>query len=111
MRNIIHKGLFCFGESARLELTIFGKVSKPALSSGGRTWTFDVDLKSGDRLYCKDGVNWRAVDAKRKTFAAGRLSEPLPTLDGGETVFRFSSAGDGVAAARIEMVKRYKKRK
>ena len=99
------------GETARLELAIFGKVSKPALLSGGRTWTFDVDLKSGDRLYCKDGVNWRAVDAKRKTLATGRFSEPLPTLDGGESVFRFSSADDGAAAARIEMVKRYEKRK
>jgi hypothetical protein len=95
------------GEKARLEVTVYGPVSKPALSFGGRKLVFDVDLKRGDRLYCKDGINWRAVDPRRVVKTSGKLTEPLPVLGGGETRVSASSADDANADARIDMVKRY----
>ena len=95
-------------EKARLEVTIHGPVSKPTLVYCGERWTFDVDLKKGDRLYCKDGISWRVACGVRRTpGAAGRLDRKLPVLMGGKAVFGFESAKPDEADARIEMVKRY----
>jgi len=95
------------GEKARLEAVVFGPVRKPAFVRKGVRSEFPVALKTGDRLFCRDGVNWKVIDAKRREIASGTLANPLPVLFGGSNAVSFDCADREDADVRVELVKRY----
>jgi len=95
------------GESAALEMVVHGPVENPTLDFPGKgKFTFPVALKAGERLVCRDGRSWKAVNNERKVLAQGELPAPLPRLAGG-TDWMFSSSAPATANARVELVKRY----
>ena len=96
------------GESAALEMVVHGPVENPTLDfPGAGKFSFPVSLKAGQRLVCRDGRTWKAVDNERKTLAQGELASTLPVLSAG-TDWRFTSSSPDSANARVEVVKRYR---
>ena len=67
--------------------------------------SFDVDVRGGERLLCRDGMTWKVVK-DFKTVGAGRLAEGVPSVSGVYSVRVFSESPDA-ANARINVVKRY----
>ena len=94
------------GEKATLQLFVRGPVDDPAICIGGGKWTFPAKVGAGQRLLCRDGVNWMVQDRRRRTLASGKLETPLPTLTGANGVV-FGSAAPEKADAMVEFVKRY----
>ena len=68
------------GAMRQVRLELMGAIDRPAVTVAGKTVTFPVTMKPGDRLLCRDGRRWLLRDAKRKTLAEGALSEPLPVI-------------------------------
>lgn len=95
------------GETATLDVTVYGPVKNPVL-----TWTdgravFPVTLRAEDRLFCRDGLNWRVIDGKRREIAKGALATPLPVLKGGTNAFGFACVDRDDCDVRLDFVKRY----
>ena len=95
------------GERAKLEVTVFGPVKNPAFAwSGGRA-EFPVELKDGDRLFCRDGESWKVLDKDRREIASGKLKTALPVLAGGSNALEFDCDDRDDAEVRIDIVKHY----
>ncbi len=95
------------GETAALEMVVHGPVENPTLDFPGKgKFTFPVALKAGERLVCRDGRAWKAINNERKVLAEGELAAPLPRLSEGAD-WTFSSSAPATANARVELVKRY----
>ena len=93
-------------ESATLEIEITGPVERPVLTLGAAKAVFPVSLREGDRLFCRDGRNWRVIDADRKERAKGVLDVTLAPVSGVvETAL--SSDAPASAAATLKLVKLY----
>lgn len=101
------------GESAGMQLTITGPVSRPALERrrffGTDRWEFPVDLPAGERLVCRAGERtWRRLAPTTDTvIGEGTLDDPLPELHG-TTKFAVASSDPASADARLDIVKRYR---
>ena len=95
------------GEKAKLDVVLFGPVKNPAFTWTGGRAAFPVDLKAGDRLFCRDGENWRVLDKNRREIAKGRLETALPVLAGGSNDVGFDCDDRDDAEVRIDIVKRY----
>ncbi|MDD4017288.1 MAG: prolyl oligopeptidase family serine peptidase [Kiritimatiellae bacterium] len=93
-------------EKARVEMTVFGPVANPTLVWAGDRWTFRTNIAKGQRLFCRDGLNWYVQNGKRETVAAGKLEQQLPVINGMNR-FNFESSDPKTADARIDVVKRY----
>ena len=95
------------GETARLELTVFGPIDRPSFDFGETgIFEFPVSLKADERLLCKDGRNWRVIGKDRKIVSEGVLSVEIPCFPRSQT-WKFRSSSSSEAQARIELVKRY----
>lgn len=112
------------GESARLEVEIWGPVDTPSLTVDGRTWTFPVKLAKSEHIICRNGTDWRAervipgkteedsgvwykvAPSDREKIAEGRLPQPLPVVEKPLAV-RFGAKDRDKCSARFELVKRY----
>ena len=100
-------------EEAKLDIEILGPVEKPSFSwkSGWfsrSTVEFPTSVGKDQILICREGVDWKVVNAKGWTVAAeGRLEKPIPSFSG-VTELEFASADPGSAFAVIDIVKRYK---
>jgi hypothetical protein len=95
-------------EKATLQLFVRGPVDDPSICIGGGKWTFPAKVGAGQRLVCRDGMNWMVQDKRRKTLVSGKLETPLPTLTGANGVV-FGSSAPETADAMVEFVKRYVK--
>ena len=98
------------GETARLELRLLGPVDRPTVKVGDVAMTFPVKLGEDDYLRCSDGKTWKVVRVmplRRPELASGVLPVPLGPLTGVVPV-SVSSADDATAAARVNLVKRYR---
>lgn len=95
------------GEQAKLDVTIYGPVKNPALTWDGGRAEFPVMLKAGDRLFCRDGVNWRIIDKERKELEKGTLKTALPVLAGGTNKLDFDCTDRDESEVRLDFVKRY----
>ncbi len=93
-------------ESATLEVEIIGPVERPALTLDAAKTVFPVSLREGDRLFCRDGRNWRVIDADRNERAKGVLAVPLPPVCG-VVKTALSSDAPATAAASLKIVKLY----
>ena len=97
------------GERARLDVTVYGPVKDPSFRWAGGRAEFKVALKAGERLFCRDGRSWRAIDANRREIANGTLAVPLPTFGGGANALDFDCADRDETEVRIDIIKRYVK--
>ncbi|MDD4017370.1 MAG: hypothetical protein PHV28_05440 [Kiritimatiellae bacterium] len=93
-------------ERAALEIEILGPVEHPVLTLGAARVVFPASLKEGDRLFCRDGRNWRVTDAERRERAKGVLAVPVPSVSG-VVEAALSSAAPASAAASLKLVKLY----
>ena len=93
-------------ERATLEIEIIGPVEHPVLTLGAARTVFPVSLREGDRLFCRDGRNWRVTDADRKECAKGTLASPVPPVSGVVAV-ALSSDASASASACLKLVKLY----
>ena len=66
-----------------------------------------VELKDGDRLFCRDGERWRVLDKDRREIASGKLKTALPVLAGGSNALEFDCNDRDDAEVRIDIVKHY----
>ena len=94
-------------EKAKLDVVVFGPVKNPAFTWNGGRAEFPVELKDGDRLFCRDGENWRVLDKDRNEVAKGALRTALPLLVGGSNNIDFDCDDRDDAEVRIDIVKRY----
>jgi len=92
------------GENPRLEIELCGAMRAPALTVNGRTFRFPVTLKPGERLHCRDGRHWTALDARRATVAEGRLDETIPRLAAGPNRVAFSCSSPGRSLVKLVKV-------
>ena len=92
------------GEKARLELELCGAMASPTLTVNNRTLRFPVTLTAGGRLLCRDGRNWRALDAQRNRIAEGRLDARAPLLNSGPNRIAFTCAAPDRAFVKLAKV-------
>ena len=99
------------GESARIELCIMGPIDSPVLANTetGESYAFDVRLEEGDRLFCRNGVDWKVIDGARTQKTSGSLDKAFPVFAGGNHLLKISSASEQQADARLSVLKRYLK--
>ena len=97
------------GEKAKLDVVVFGPVKNPAFTWNGGRAEFPVELKVGDRLFCRDGENWQVLDKDRNEVSKGALKTTLPILGGGPNDIDFDCDDRDDAEVRIDIVKRYVK--
>jgi hypothetical protein len=96
------------GERARAELELCGAIDQPELAIGAARFKFPVALAATDRLQCRDGRNWRVINAQRRETAKGTLATALPALNGKTPVALTCSAPDK-ANAWLKFTKVYGK--
>ncbi len=87
---------------AAAEIELHGPVSNPVLLINGVSSEFAVDLKSGERLICRDRQNWRVIDSSRKVTAVGMLPQRIPWLNPGPNTVGLQQRG--ACAARLNIV-------
>jgi len=88
--------------TALAEIELHGPVSDPVLLINGVSAEFGVDLKSGERLICRDRQNWRVLDYSRNVKAAGTLPQKIPLLQPGVNTVALKNRGS--CAARLNIV-------
>ena len=102
--TIYEKDLIATGEKGSgVEIELCGPIVKPLLSINESASEFDVNIKNGERLICRDGSVWKVIDGKRNMVAAGELNNKLPLLKPGKN--RISLQHTGNCSARLRIVK------
>ncbi|MFA7172139.1 MAG: LamG domain-containing protein [Kiritimatiellia bacterium] len=91
------------GQKAKVEIELYGPVVNPTLTINNHVAKFDITLKLGERVRCRDQQNWQIIDSSRKILSQGRLEKELPLLQGGPNQVSFSS--EGACDARLNLVK------
>ena len=102
------------GEKAAMSLDVYGPATRPTFTFrrffgfSKTECAFDAEIKSGERLLCRDGRTWRVERlGDGATVKEGSLAEPLPLLDG-TTDFEFSAELSGDTPCVVDILKEYK---
>jgi len=91
------------GQRAKVEIELYGPVVNPVLTFNDSTVKFDVTLKAGERMRCRDQQNWSVINNNRETLSKGSLEKPVPLLHEGPNQVSFTS--EGACDARLNIVK------
>ena len=91
------------GKKAKVEIELYGPVTNPTLSINNTPVKFEITLKAGERLICRDQQNWHVTNNTRKTLSEGSLKSSLPLLHAGANQMSFKS--EGSCTARFNIVK------
>jgi hypothetical protein len=94
------------GEKAQVGIEIYGNVKKPVVGfeKPAVRCQFDVDVKKGQVLKCRDGKNWKLCLSNGTVLKSGVLARPLPVIEG---CVGISIESDASTDCVIDLIKHY----